>query len=112
MRRTTRIDFHNAATVGGIVAWVGALSYSNVAFAQSNATGDLITRFGTYIINPILLVMFAGGFFMFMYGLLQFMLSINSGEDTSTGKRHMIYGTIGMFIMVSVYPIPALIPAM
>ncbi len=70
---------------------------------------DLITKLGTYIVNPLLLVVFAAGFFMFMFGLLQFMISVNSGEDTSDGKRHMIYGTIGMFIMVSVYGIISLL---
>jgi ABC-type phosphate transport system permease subunit len=74
-----------------------------------DAVDTLISRFGTYIINPILLVIFAGGFFMFMYGLLQFMINMNRGEDTSDGKRHMIYGTIGMFIMVSVYGIISLL---
>ena len=74
-----------------------------------NASGDLITKLGTYIVNPLLLVMFAAGFFMFMYGLLQFMISINRGEDAADGKRHMIYGTAGMLIMVSVYGIIALL---
>ena len=74
-----------------------------------SSADTLITRFGTYIVNPLLMVIFAAGFFMFMYGLLQFMISMNSGEDGGDGKRHMIYGTIGMFVMVSVYGIIALL---
>jgi len=70
-------------------------------------TDQLITKFGIYIVDPILLVIFAAGFFMFMWGLFQFMLNINRGEDTADGKRHMIYGTLGMLIMVSVYGIIA-----
>jgi ABC-type phosphate transport system permease subunit len=70
---------------------------------------QLITKFGTYIVDPILLVIFAAGFFMFMWGLFQFMLNISRGEDTSTGKQHMIYGTAGMLIMVSAYGIIALL---
>lgn len=72
-------------------------------------TDDLITRFGTYIVDPLLLVIFAAGFFVFMYGLLEFMIKVNRGEDSSTGKQHMIYGTLGMFIMVSVYGIISLL---
>ena len=79
------------------------------AYAQSDVSDALITKLGTYIIDPLLLVIFAAGFFMFMWGLFQFMLSSNNGEDTSTGKQHMIYGTIGMFIMVSVYGIISLL---
>jgi ABC-type phosphate transport system permease subunit len=74
-----------------------------------NSSGDLITKLGTYIIDPILLVIFAAGFFVFMWGLLQFMINQSRGEDLSEGKRHMIYGTLGMFIMVSVYGIIALL---
>lgn len=73
-----------------------------------NVSG-IISKFGTYIVDPLLLVIFAAGFFMFMWGLLQFMVSVNAGEDTSDGKRHMIYGTLGMFIMVSVYGIISLL---
>ncbi|HUO56074.1 MAG TPA: hypothetical protein VMU27_01420 [Candidatus Paceibacterota bacterium] len=80
-----------------------------VASAQSVSVDSLITKFGVYIIDPILLVIFAAGFFMFMWGLFQFMLNVNRGEDTSAGKQHMIYGTIGMVIMVSVYGIIGLL---
>ena len=66
---------------------------------------SLISKFGIYIVDPILLVIFATGFFMFMWGLFQFMVNVNRGEDTSDGKRHMIYGTLGMLVMVSVYGI-------
>jgi ABC-type phosphate transport system permease subunit len=81
------------------------------AFAQSASvvSDALITKIGTYIIDPLLLVIFAAGFFMFMWGLFQFMLNSNSSEDTSEGKRHMIYGTLGMLIMVSVYGIISLL---
>jgi ABC-type phosphate transport system permease subunit len=69
----------------------------------------IISRIGTYIINPLLLVMFSFGFVVFMYGLLEFMWSANKGENTNTGKSHMLWGTVGMVIMVSVYGIIALL---
>ena len=72
-------------------------------------TDQLIAKFGLYIIDPLLLVIFAAGFFLFMWGLFEFMVNVNSGADREAGKQHMIWGTIGMFIMVSVYGIIALI---
>ncbi len=83
------------------------ISSSGVVYAQSTSVDNLITKFGTYIVDPILLVIFATGFFMFMWGLFQFMVNVSRGEDTSSGKQHMIYGTLGMLIMVSVYGIIA-----
>jgi ABC-type phosphate transport system permease subunit len=88
-----------------IVGCLALLCSSGTAYAQTVNVDGLITKFGTYVVDPILLVIFASGFFMFMWGLFQFMLNISRGEDTADGKRHMIYGTLGMLIMVSVYGI-------
>ena len=92
-----------------VSAAIAALSLVPAGFAAADTTDALVSKFGTYIIDPILLVLFSAGFFMFMWGLFQFMVNINRGEDTGDGKRHMIYGTLGMLIMVSVYGILALL---
>jgi ABC-type phosphate transport system permease subunit len=95
-----------SAKVSGAFA-VALLCSSGTAYAQTTNVDSLITKFGIYIVDPILLVIFAAGFFMFMWGLFQFMVNVSRGEDTADGKRHMIYGTLGMLIMVSVYGIIA-----
>ena len=70
-----------------------------------DAASNLLNNFVTFIINPAILLVFAVGFAGFMYGLFEFMWKLNSGEASSEGKRHMIYGILGMLIMVSVYGI-------
>jgi hypothetical protein len=68
-----------------------------------NTASEAIHKFVVYVINPIMLVLFAAGFFLFMLGAVELMLKLSKGEsDTTAGKRHMIWGIIGMFIMVSV----------
>ena len=62
-------------------------------------------RFETYIINPAILVIFALGFLLFVYGLVEFLWKLNEGGDTDEGKQHMLWGIVGMLIMVSVYGI-------
>ena len=62
-------------------------------------------RVVTYIINPALLVIFALGFLLFVYGLVEFLWKLNEGGDNSEGKQHMVWGIVGMLIMVSVYGI-------
>jgi len=66
-------------------------------------------RFETYLINPAILILFAAGFFLFVYGLTEFLWNLNEGGDNKEGKQHMIWGLIGMFIMVSWYGILALV---
>lgn len=73
-----------------------------------NAAGNLIDRLVTYIIDPIILLVFAAGFFLFVWGLVQFLWKLDEGAQTS-GKQHMLWGIVGMLIMVSVYGIIALI---
>jgi len=64
-----------------------------------------MSRINTYIVNPLLLVVFALGFFMFVYGLVEFLWKLNEGGENSEGKKHMVWGIVGMLIMVSVYGI-------
>ena len=66
-------------------------------------------RFVTYIINPAILMVFACGFLLFIYGLVEFLWNLNEGKDNSEGKQHMIWGIVGMLIMISVYGILDLI---
>lgn len=72
------------------------------------ATSELINRFVDYIINPAILVVFSAGFFLFVWGLVQFLWSLEGGE-IDNGKRHMLWGIVGMLVMVSVYGIIAII---
>ena len=73
-----------------------------------NAATNLVQKFTDYIVNPAILVVFAAGFFFFVYGLVEFMWNLNEGAQ-SNGKQHMLWGIVGMFVMVSVYGIVALI---
>ncbi len=74
-----------------------------------DAATTLLGKLVTYVVNPAILLVFAAGFAVFMYGLLEFMWNLNSGEASSKGKAHMVYGLIGMLIMISVYGIIKLI---
>ncbi|MBI5457368.1 hypothetical protein HY971_01440 [Candidatus Kaiserbacteria bacterium] len=72
---------------------------------MTNAATNIMDRFVTYIINPVILVVFAAGFFLFVYGLVEFLWNLNEGGENEEGKQHMLWGIIGMLIMVSVYGI-------
>jgi hypothetical protein len=65
----------------------------------------LLNKISTIVIYPIMVVVFAAGFFLFMWGLFQFMrtMSEGGGKNAESGKQHMLWGTIGMTIMVSGY---------
>ena len=73
------------------------------------AASQLVGKFVTYVLNPIMLLLFAAGFALFMFGLLEFMLNLSKGEASDSGKQHMLWGIIGMVIMVSVLGIVTII---
>lgn len=60
------------------------------------------------ILNPIAMLLFAWGFFMFLWGLFQFMRNLGANEK-ETGKMHILYGIAGMFIMIAVWGLIALV---
>ena len=70
---------------------------------------QILNNFITYLINPAMLLLFALGFFLFMWGVVEFIWALNQGEVKNDGKDHMIWGVIGMVIMASVYGIIGMI---
>lgn len=66
---------------------------------------EYINRFLDQIVNPIIILLFALALVYFLYGLVVFIANADSDEARDTGKSHMLWGIIGLFIMVSVYGI-------
>lgn len=65
----------------------------------------LINKVIAQIINPLIPVLIGIGLIVFFWGIIQYVLNADSEEKRSTGKQHMIWGIIGIFIMVSVWGI-------
>ncbi len=64
----------------------------------------------TVIINPALLLLFSVGVLVFVWGVVEFLMGLNGiGERKDDGKRHMLYGLAGMFVMASAWAIVQLI---
>lgn len=64
-----------------------------------------LNKISDVILNPLIVLMFAVAFLYFLWGIFQMIVSAGSDDARSTGRRNMMYGIIGMFIMVSVYGI-------
>ena len=57
------------------------------------------------IINPLIYFLFALAVLFFLYGVLEFLLGSEDEEKKTTGKSHMLWGIIGIAIMVGVFTI-------
>jgi hypothetical protein len=70
---------------------------------------DAIMKVQQYLLVPIERVVFAAGMFLFVYGLVEFLWNIDEGSAQQEGKQHMLWGIVGVFIMVSVVGIIGII---
>src|SRR3989344_3163896 len=76
---------------------------------NQSAGSALLERIVTYVIDPAVKVVFTLGLFMFLWGFVEFLWKLKDGQVSPEGKQHMVWGLVGMLIMVSVYCILALI---
>ena len=74
-----------------------------------DAATRLIDKFITLIIDPTIVLIFTAGFLLFLWGLVVFIFNLGEGGENTEGKKHMLWGVIGMFVMVSVFGILAII---
>jgi hypothetical protein len=55
------------------------------------------------ILNPLIFLVFAIAFLVFFYGLFQFISKAGESSERESGKKKIVYGLIGMFIMFSAF---------
>jgi uncharacterized membrane protein YidH (DUF202 family) len=73
------------------------------------SVGTLMKSVNRVILNPLILFLFALALAYFLYGVMQFIINPGNEEIRKTGKSHMLWGVVGMVIMVSVFGIMQLI---
>lgn len=72
---------------------------------------DLLHRLNQYVLNPLIALLFVVALITFIYGVLEFLQNRDS-DKAEDGKRHILWGLVGMTIMVSVYGILQLIKSL
>jgi len=83
----------------------------NLEFIQTAEASveSLMGKVNKLIINPLIVLLFAMAVVYFVYGLVKYLISPDNEEVRKSSKSHMLWGVIGMFIMVSVFGIMNLI---
>ena len=75
---------------------------AKVAYASLDSFIGNVNR---EIVNPLIIFLFAIAIVYFLYGLFQFIGNANNDEKKTTGKSHMIWGIVGLTIMMGVWSI-------
>jgi len=77
--------------------------------AYAGALDDFLVKVSDNIINPLIIFMFALAMVFFLYGVLEFFLNQDNEEAKTNGKSHMMWGVIGLTIMLGVWSILSMI---
>ncbi|KKP85681.1 MAG: hypothetical protein UR88_C0010G0003 [Candidatus Nomurabacteria bacterium GW2011_GWA1_35_8] len=75
---------------------------TNVAYASVDSFVSNVNRL---IVNPLIMLLFALAVVYFLYGVFEFISNQENEEKKTTGKSHMIWGIIGIVIMMGVFTI-------
>lgn len=102
-------------TPARVAALVAALAAAQAvsAFAAGSASGGsglayldgVLGRMADAIINPLIRALFAVSLVQFAWGVTKFVRGASDATARETGKNHMIWGIVGMAIMVSVFAV-------
>jgi len=76
----------------------------------STITADqLIENAKVAILRPLILLLFALAALLFFYGVVEFVSDPGNETRKALGKQHLLWGVVGLAIMISVYGIMNLI---
>jgi uncharacterized membrane protein YidH (DUF202 family) len=73
---------------------------------------DIINAVNRVVINPLIVLLFTIAFLMFVYGIVRFIANMDNEEERESGKRAIVWGLVGMLVMLSVFAIIRLVLGM
>lgn len=62
---------------------------------------QLINNISDYILTPAIYLLFATSFLIFVYGVYNYFDQLDNKEARGKGGQHMLWGILGMFLMIS-----------
>lgn len=73
--------------------------------AHITAAKAVLTKIESVILFPLMTLMMAVAMLYFFWGAYEFVAGADSEEAQTKGKTHMLYGIIGLLVMLSAYAI-------
>ena len=85
------------------------MNFFSTKIAYAGRLDTVIANVDKFIINPLILFLFALALVFFLYGVFEFIANLDNEEKKSTGKSHMLWGIVGLTIMMGVWTILGII---
>jgi succinate dehydrogenase/fumarate reductase cytochrome b subunit len=79
-----------------------AQAVANPSGSNSNITfNKLFQNILNQVVTPIIYLLFAAAVVYFLYGVFVFIQNADNQEKRKDGQMHILWGIVGIFIMVS-----------
>jgi len=75
------------------------------AQAAEEVARGFLDRLNQVILFPLITLLMTIALVVFLYGCFQYIVNANNETGRSQGKQHILYGVIGMLVMISAYAI-------
>lgn len=75
--------------------------YAHAATEAQTQAREFLALVNEAILFPLITLMMAIALLVFLYGAFEYVRGANNENSRETGKRHLLYGTIGMLVMLS-----------
>ena len=80
------------------------IALPSISFAAFNSIKNLLRDFKS-ILDLIVPIVFALALIFFFWGIAEFIRSAGDTKTLESGKNKMIWGIVGLFVMISIYGI-------
>lgn len=78
------------------------LFFANIAYASVDS---FVSNVNKLVVNPIIALLFGLAVAYFLYCVFEFISNQENEEKKTAGKNHMVWGIIGIVVMMGVFAI-------
>ena len=72
---------------------------------------SFVNTFNEVFVFPLIILLTAIALLVFVYGAFEYVVKSNNEQARSQGSKHMLFGVIGLFVMLSAFAIMRLFAA-
>jgi len=69
---------------------------------SSQSSDQILSNVATYIFTPLYQAVVGIAILYFLYGAAKYVVDLNNPEKQTFGKSHLLWGMVGLFIILSV----------
>lgn len=70
---------------------------------------DLVQKFFKVVVDPVIQLIFAAAVLYFVYGVFTYIRRSDDSSERINGANHILWSSVGLFIMISVWGIIAIL---